>query len=88
MSQQRLSESELSNRLSDAAQRIHVGGVYRHYKGGEYQVVGLAIDEATSAPVVVYRAESDGHITFVRPLSVWLETVETPGGRMPRFAQL
>ena len=56
-----------------------------HFKGGEYEVIGVAKDSETLAPVVVYRAlYGDGEI-WVRDAEMWLETVERDGKRMPRF---
>lgn len=65
-------------------------GKYRHYKGGEYEVVGTAILESTLEQMVLYRplytsAEFSPETTFVRPLAVFLELVEVDGRTIPRF---
>ena len=60
-------------------------GKYRHFKGMEYEVVGIARHSETEEPMVVYRAlYGDGGL-WVRPLSMWAETVERDDYHGPRF---
>ena len=60
-------------------------GKYRHYKGNEYQVIGIAKHSETTEPMVVYKAlYGDGGL-WVRPLSMWNETVEVNGVLHKRF---
>ena len=60
-------------------------GKYRHYKGNEYQVIGVAKHSETTEPMVVYKAlYGDGGL-WVRPLSMWNETVEVNGVFYKRF---
>ena len=60
-------------------------GKYRHYKGNEYQVIGIAKHSETTEPMVVYKAlYGDGGL-WVRPLSMWNETVEVNGVLYKRF---
>ncbi|MGB1916704.1 MAG: DUF1653 domain-containing protein [Luminiphilus sp.] len=61
-------------------------GRYRHYKGGEYTVLGIAQHSETGEALVVYRPEYGERDLWVRPLSMFQESVETPDGRVPRFA--
>ena len=61
-------------------------GRYRHYKGGEYTVMGVAQHSETGEALVVYRPEYGDRGLWVRPLSMFQESVETPGGTIPRFA--
>jgi len=61
-------------------------GRYRHYKGGEYTVVGIAQHSETGEALVVYRPEYGERGLWVRPLSMFRESVETPDGPVPRFA--
>ena len=63
-----------------------VPGRYRHYKGGEYMVMGIAQHSETGEALVVYRPEYGDRELWVRPLSMFQESVETPEGAMPRFA--
>ena len=59
-------------------------GRYKHYKGGEYEVIGVARHSETLEEHVVYRHLDDGSL-WVRPLTMFLEEVEVDGVRMPRF---
>lgn len=59
-------------------------GVYRHFKGGRYEVLGVARHSETEEPHVVYRA-ADGSL-WVRPADMFGETVEHDGRMVPRFA--
>ena len=60
-------------------------GRYRHFKGNEYEVIAVAKYSETLEPMVVYRAlYGDGGI-WVRPLSMWNETVELDGVKQKRF---
>ena len=61
-------------------------GRYRHYKGGEYTVMGVAQHSETGEALVVYRPEYGERGLWVRPLSMFQESVETPDGLVPRFA--
>ena len=63
-------------------------GRWRHFKGNEYQVIGVAQHSETREPLVVYRAlYGDGGL-WVRPAAMWLETVERDGQTVPRFAYI
>jgi hypothetical protein len=59
---------------------------YRHYKGGEYELVCEAVMEADHAPVIVYRGD-DGAV-WVRPRAAFLETVIVDGVSVPRFSPI
>ena len=61
-------------------------GRYRHYKGGEYTVMGVAQHSETGEALVVYRPEYGDRALWVRPLSMFREEVETPDGVVARFA--
>ena len=61
-------------------------GRYSHYKGGEYTVIGVAQHSETGEALVVYRPEYGDRELWVRPLSMFQESVETPDGVVPRFA--
>ena len=63
-------------------------GRYRHFKGGEYEVIGVARHSETMEKLVVYRALYGERGLWVRPAGMWLETVERDGQRLPRFAYL
>jgi hypothetical protein len=59
---------------------------YRHYKGGIYELVCEATQEADLVPVIVYRAHN-GTI-WVRPQSVFFETIEVDGQTVQRFTRI
>ena len=61
-------------------------GRYRHHKGGEYIVMGVAQHSETGEALVVYRSEYGERGLWVRPLSMFQESVETPDGVLPRFS--
>ena len=58
-------------------------GMYQHYKGGRYEVIGVASHSETLEKLVVYR-HNDGEL-WVRPLAMFLEDVEVNGQKVPRF---
>ena len=60
-------------------------GRYRHFKGKEYQVLGVATHSETGESVVVYRALYGGEGLWVRPAAMWTEQVERDGYSGPRF---
>lgn len=60
-------------------------GVYRHFKGNEYQLLGLARHSETCQPMVVYRALYGEGGLWVRPAHMWLEEVDRDGYKGPRF---
>lgn len=60
-------------------------GVYRHFKGKYYQVLGVARHSETLEELVVYRALYGERGLWVRPASMWNELVERDGKTVPRF---
>lgn len=61
-------------------------GKYRHFKGGEYEVLAIANHSETQEKMVVYRAlYGEGQI-WVRPIEMWNELVEKDGKKIPRFS--
>ncbi len=60
-------------------------GLYRHFKGGEYEVIGLALHSETLEVMVVYKALYGQGLTWVRPRSMFLETVTYEGKEVSRF---
>jgi len=63
-------------------------GRYRHYKGNEYQVLGLARHSETLEPLVVYQALYGERGLWVRPAAMWTESVTFNGQSVPRFARI
>lgn len=60
-------------------------GKYRHFKGKEYELIGLATHSETLEPMVVYRALYGEGGLWVRPAAMWTEQIERDGYRGPRF---
>lgn len=63
-------------------------GRYRHYKGGEYEVLGAARHSETLEVVVVYRPLYNASGLWVRPYAMFFGEVEVDGRLQPRFARL
>ena len=63
-------------------------GRYRHFKGGEYEVLYIARHSETQEAMVVYRALYGDHGIWVRPASMWNEIVERDGREYKRFERV
>lgn len=63
-------------------------GKYRHFKGGEYEVIGIAKHSETQEEMVVYRALYGNGEIWVRSASMWNETVEKDGETFLRFTYI
>ncbi len=63
-------------------------GKYRHFKGKEYELLGVATHSETGKPMVIYQALYGDRGLWVRPAAMWNETVEKDGYCGPRFAYM
>ena len=63
-------------------------GRYRHFKGNEYEVLGMATHSETFEPMVIYRARYGTHNLWVRPASMWNEMVTRDGVTRRRFTYI
>ena len=63
-------------------------GRYRHYKGNDYEVVGIARHSETEEEMVVYRKLYGDGSLWVRPLGMFMEDVHAAGKLIPRFEWL
>ncbi|WP_371374118.1 DUF1653 domain-containing protein [Sporomusa aerivorans] len=70
--------------MTDAAYKVKPG-IYRHYKGKQYHVVGEAIHSETLEPMIVYRALYGEFKLWVRPRAMFCEKVVIAGQEVPRF---
>ena len=61
-------------------------GLYRHYKGNDYEVLGTATHSETGETLVVYRALYGARGLWVRPLGMFCESVMFGGQSVPRFS--
>jgi len=64
-------------------------GIYKHYKGNFYKVLGTAIHSETLEKMVIYMALYEGkfgkNAVFIRPIKMFFEDVEIDGKKIPRF---
>jgi hypothetical protein len=60
-------------------------GKYRHFKGNLYELIEVAHHSESQEPVAVYRALYGNHGLWVRPLEMFLETIERDGAEIQRF---
>ena len=63
-------------------------GRYRHYKGQEYTVIGVARHSETDESFVVYRPEYGERGLWIRPLAMFCEQIVVDGQSVPRFERL
>jgi hypothetical protein len=63
-------------------------GRYRHYKGKEYEVIGVARHSETEEELVVYRCMYGDQSLWVRPLVMFCETVLIDGRQIARFTRI
>lgn len=63
-------------------------GRYRHYKGGEYEVIGAARHSETLEPMVVYRPLYNASGCWVRPHAMFFDALIVDGREVPRFARI
>ena len=65
-------------------------GLYKHYKGKIYEVIGVAKHSETLEKMVVYKAtyQDEGKNLWVRPLKMFVEKVTVEGVEKPRFSKL
>ncbi|MBB3225535.1 hypothetical protein FHW69_000125 [Luteibacter sp. Sphag1AF] len=61
-------------------------GLYRHYKGNAYRVLGMARHSETEESMVIYQNLYDAFELWVRPAAMFAENVEINGKMVPRFA--
>lgn len=64
-------------------------GIYEHYKGKRYEVVGVGLDSETTKPVVVYVPLYKSDVPFwIRSYEMFLEFVEVDGKKVQRFKKI
>jgi hypothetical protein len=75
---------ESEEHLDEVIETIEMG-VYRHFKGGDYLVTGVAVHSETGELLVIYRPLYGDYQLTARPLKMFTETVERDGDSVPRF---
>lgn len=63
-------------------------GLYQHYKGNQYEVIGVARHSETLEPMVIYRACYGEHEYWVRPLPMFIDEVMIENELRPRFKKI
>jgi hypothetical protein len=64
-------------------------GKYQHYKGGEYEVIGVSLHSETLEPMVIYKPLYETNIQFwVRPFAMFNEELVIGGKKIPRFKKI
>ena len=73
--------------MDPLSQLPHIApGRYRHYKGGEYEVLGVVRHSESLEPMVLYRPLYNESGMWVRPYAMFIGQVEVGGALQPRFA--
>lgn len=70
--------------FSEAATKLPLG-IYEHYKGNSYEVLGVGRHTETLEELVIYRSLYGTYDFWLRPLTFFLQTVEWEGKIVPRF---
>jgi len=71
--------------METANQQVKIGGRYRHFKGNIYRVLNIVKHSETLEDMVLYKRLKGDDTVWVRPLEMFIETVERDGKVMPRF---
>lgn len=72
---------------------LHIGETYRHYKGGLFDVLCVALHEDTQEELVIYESLQDSGdfkkgAIWARPYKAFVEEIEVEGKKMPRFTHV
>ena len=74
--------------LADAIQLVPLGSHWRHYKGNDYRVEQLVIQESDNQVAVVYTPLKHLETSFVRPLDAWLARMPNGEDTVQRFTRI
>ena len=75
-----------SNQKSFTMKSVIQPGIYSHFKGEEYEVLGTAKHSETEEEHVVYRPLKNTEQLWIRPLTMFTETIEREGKKLQRFS--
>ncbi len=79
---------KVSRLLFDPEEETVIPGRYRHFKGNEYEAIGIGKHTETGEPLVFYRALYGEGGLWARPAAMWNDTVERGGVKYKRFTYL
>lgn len=81
------SHEDIEQEIQEAQTIIKIGGIYSHYKNPKnlYKVISLGTQEATDKICVIYQAEYDNKLIFVRDVDSWLGNPVVNGKTVQRF---
>lgn len=81
------SSESLEQLVKDTQAKIQINQIYRHYKDSNktYRIVAIALDEASESISVVYQALYSPYLTWIRPITNFLEDVSWEGKVVSRF---
>ncbi len=81
------SSESLERLIKDAQSQIKVDQIYQHYKDSNktYRIVAVALDEASENVSIVYQALYSPYLTWIRPITNFLEDVSWEGKVVSRF---
>lgn len=69
-------------------QRLEIGAKYKHYKGKNYRLIGVAKHSESLEELVIYQQLYGKSKLWARPKKMFLETVEVEGKKVPRFIKI
>lgn len=81
------SSETLEQLVKTAQTKIQVNQIYQHYKDSTktYRIIAIALDEASESVSIVYQALYAPHLTWIRPITNFLEAVTWEGKPVTRF---
>lgn len=63
-------------------------GLYRHYKGNKYQVIGVGLHTETEEKLIIYKSFHEPQLIWARPFDMFFDTVIVNGKKVQRFEKL
>lgn len=66
----------------------NVTGTYRHYKGNEYEVIGIGQHTESEERLIIYKGLYEPYAIWARPYDMFFETVVVDGDEVPRFQKI
>ena len=80
-----ITEAESLDEIVKPLPETGTPGIYRHFKGGEYEFICLAKDSETSEELVIYKEVGGEGKVWARPSAIFYQYVDVDGKQVPRF---